>query len=171
MRDLCKLSPKLRVSNWDQFSGKGLSYFSQKHRALLPCLLDHFDEHLPCFLGRGYLAKEVDASALDSVTRLQTQSEAQAVDRSHRRLGRFKPRMRPSQQNHRINMVSVHMGEDAGREFSQRVRRSKPVVFCRDPSHHAKATDIVKVNRLKAKEAKVREVDPVAAVLMACKIQ
>src|ERR1700722_11248936 len=78
--------------------------------------------------------------------------------------------MRPSQQNHRINMVSVHMGEDAGREFGQRVRSSKLVVFCRDPSHHAKATDIVKIDRLKAKEAEVGEVDPVAAVIMTCKI-
>jgi hypothetical protein len=76
MRDQCRLSPKLEVSV--EVSGKGLRRKNAKD--LLPCLLDHFDEHLSCLQRGRYRVKEVDASAFDSIACLQAQSEAQAVD-------------------------------------------------------------------------------------------
>jgi hypothetical protein len=39
-----------------------------------------------------------------------------------------------------------------------------------NPSHHAKASDVVKIDRLEPEEAEVREVDPVPAILVASQI-
>ena len=67
-------------------------------------------------------------------------------------------------------MIGVHVSEDAGRGFGQRVRCSMFVVSSLDPSHHAKATHIVEVDGLEPEEAEVGEAYPVAAVFMASKV-
>ncbi len=103
-------------------------------------------------------------------SRLQSERKAQAIDRSHRCLGRFDPCMRPGQQDHRIDMVSVHVREDARRGLGQRVRGSMFVVLGLDPSHHAKASDVVEIDGLEPEEAEVGEVDPVAAILVASEV-
>jgi hypothetical protein len=77
--------------------------------------------------------------------------------------------MRTCQQNHRIYVVSVHVGEDAGCGASQRIRSRILVLPCLDPSHHAKAAHVIKVDRLEPEETEVREVDPITAVLVASK--
>ena len=130
----------------------------------------HLDEYRTSVLWSGDLVEEVDASTLDPFIRLQPEREAQAIDRGHRRLGRFDPCMRPRQQDHRIDMVSVHVREDAGRGLGQRVRGSLFVVPRLDPAHHAKATDVVEIDGLEPEEAEVGEVDPVAAILVASEI-
>ena len=78
--------------------------------------------------------------------------------------------MRPGQQDHRIDMVSVHVREDAGRDLGQWIRSSLFVVLRLDPTHHAKASYIVEINWLEPEEAEVGEVDPVAAILVASEV-
>src|SRR6202046_183616 len=75
--------------------------------------------------------------------------------------------MDPRKQDHRIDMISVHVGEDTGRGVGQRVRCCMLVVGCIDPAHHAKATYIIEIDRLEAEEAEVGKVDPIATVLVA----
>ena len=67
-------------------------------------------------------------------------------------------------------MVSVHVGEDAGCGAGQRIRSRILVVSCLDPSHHAKAAHVIKVDGLEPEKTEVGEVDPVTAVLMASKV-
>src|SRR5580700_11177100 len=78
--------------------------------------------------------------------------------------------MRSGQQDHRIHMISVHVREDAWRGLRQRVWRSMFVVFCLDPSHHAKAPDVVEIDGLEPKEAEIGKIDPVAAILVASEV-
>jgi hypothetical protein len=40
-------------------------------------------------------------------------------------------------------MISVHVGDDAGRSLGPRVPGSVFAVVGRDPAHHAKATDVI----------------------------
>ena len=67
-------------------------------------------------------------------------------------------------------MIGVHVSEDAGRGLGQRVGGSMLVVSCLDPSHHAKAANVVEVDGLEPEEAEVGEVNPVAAILMASEV-
>src|SRR5258707_11000441 len=44
------------------------------------------------------------------------------------------------------------------------------VVVCLDPSHHSKASNVVKIDWLEPEEAEVREVHPIAAILVASQV-
>src|SRR5258708_20206501 len=78
--------------------------------------------------------------------------------------------MGSGEQDHRIDMVSVHVSQNARGGLGQRVRGGLLVVSCLNPSHHAEAPNIVEVDGLEAEEAEVGEVDPVTAILVASKI-
>src|SRR3981189_1027566 len=78
--------------------------------------------------------------------------------------------MRPGQQDHRIDMISVHVGEDAGRVLGQRVRGRVFVVLGLDPTHYAKAPDVVEIDWLEPEEAEIGKVNPVAAILVASQV-
>ena len=67
-------------------------------------------------------------------------------------------------------MVSVHVGEDARCGANQRIRSRILVLSCLDPSHHAKAPHVVKVDGLEPEKTEVGEVDPITAVLVTCKV-
>ncbi len=56
-------------------------------------LLYHLDEGSTRALRRSDFRGKVDASALDSIVRLQPKSEAEPIDRGHRCLDRFDSRM------------------------------------------------------------------------------
>src|ERR1700753_2201505 len=137
---------------------------------LLPGPLNHFHEHFPGLQRGGYFAEEVDTDPFDSVLCLQPKRETQAVNRSHACLDCLHLRIGSCQQHHRVDVIGVHVSEDAGRGFGQRIRCSTFVVSSFDPSHYAKTTHIVEGHRLEAEEAEVIEVSPVAAVFMASKV-
>ena len=143
---------------------------SARLRPLSPGLLDHFDEHFPCLLRGCYLTEKVDTGAFDSFLCLQSKRESEAVHGGHGRLDCRDLRIRACDQDHRIDVIGVHVREDAGRGLGQRVRCSMFVVPSLDPSHHAKTTHIVEVDGLEPEEAEVGEVYPVAAIFMASKI-
>src|ERR1017187_4993533 len=74
----------------------------------------HLDECRTSVLCSGDLAEEVDPNALDRIIRLQPESEAQPIDRSHRCLDRFDPCMRHCHQDvfgdkHTLNLCYVLM--------------------------------------------------------------
>src|SRR5260370_17880908 len=75
--------------------------------------------------------------------------------------------MRPCQQDHGVDVVSVHVRKDAGCGLGQRVRGSLFIVLCFDPAHHPKTSNVVKLNGLEPEEAQVGEADPIAAILVA----
>src|SRR5450631_4533953 len=78
--------------------------------------------------------------------------------------------MRPRQDDHRIDVVSVYVSKDAGSDVGQRVRGSILVFCCLDPSHYTKAANIIEVDWLKPKEAEVGKVHPVVAILVTSEI-
>jgi len=67
-------------------------------------------------------------------------------------------------------VVGIHVSEDAGRDLGQRVRNGMLVVRCLDPPHYAEAADKIDVDWLEPEEAEIREIAPVAAILVASKI-
>jgi hypothetical protein len=67
-------------------------------------------------------------------------------------------------------VIGVHVSEDAGRGFGERVWCCMFVVSSFDPSHHAKAPHVVEVDGLEPEKAEVGEVYPVTAVFMASKV-
>src|SRR5271168_2460171 len=143
---------------------------SARLRPLSSGLLDHLDEHFPCLLRGCYRTEKVDTGTFDSFLCLQSKREAQTVDGSHACLGCLHLRMGPSQQDHRLDVIGVHVSEDARRGFGQRVWCSMFVVSSLDPSHHAKAPHIVEVDGLEPEKAEVGEVYPVTVVFMASKV-
>src|ERR1700744_5879361 len=137
---------------------------------LLPGLLNHFHEHFPGLQRGSYFAEEVDTDPLDSVLGLQSKRKTQSVDGRHACFDCLHLRIGPCQQDHRVDVIGVHVSEDAGRGFGQRVRCSTLVVSRFNPSHYAKTTHIIEVDRLEPEEAEVGEIYPVAAVFMASKV-
>src|ERR1035441_9470286 len=136
-----------------------------------PGMPNHLDEDRTGVLRGSDLAGEIDPSSLDPITRLQSKREAEAIDRGHRCLDRYDPRMGLRQQDHRIDMIGVHVREDAGRGLGQRVRGGLFVVPGPDPAHHAETPDVVEIDGFELEEAEICEVNPVAAILVASEVR
>jgi len=67
-------------------------------------------------------------------------------------------------------MISVHVCGDARRGLGQRVRGRVFVVPGLDPTHYAKAPDVVEIDGLEPEEAEIGKVDLVAAILVASQV-
>lgn len=50
--------------------------------------------------------------------------------------------------------LADHVGKDAGCGASQRIRNRNLVFSCLDPSHHAKAPDVIKIDGLEPEKLK-----------------
>lgn len=79
--------------------------------------------------------------------------------------------MRTRQQDHRFDVIGVHVRQYVRRNPGKRIRFGMLVVACVHPSHHAKSTHIIDVDGLQPEKAEVGEVDPVPAIFVARKIQ
>jgi len=134
-------------------------------------LADHVDEGGTGFLRGPDFTGEVDAGALDAVGGDEAEGKAEAVDGGHGSGGGFEGRMGVGEEDHRVDVVGVYMGEDAGGRRGERVGGGGGVDLCRDPAHDAEAADIVEVAGLDAEEGEVLEVDPVATVLVTVEVE
>jgi hypothetical protein len=81
--DVCQTSPANTISLAVHKQRMTYITFSTSlsfQLTLLPGLLNHFHEHFSGLQRGNYFAEEVDTDCLDSVLRLQTKRETQAVD-------------------------------------------------------------------------------------------
>jgi hypothetical protein len=90
LRDFCQTSPANTIGVVVPKQRMTYITFSMSlsfQPSLLRGLLHHFHEHFPGLQRGSYFAEEVDTYTLDSVFRLQSKRETQAVDGRHHRLG------------------------------------------------------------------------------------